>query len=62
MKFTEHALIDRLIINTIRYYSVTARPSLSSLIIYIRIYSAKESYMKLSYVYLKFGTARFDKP
>ena len=62
MKFIRYALMGRLIIDTIRYYSVTTRLSLSLLIIYIRLRSTKESYMKLSYIYLKFGTARFDKP
>ena len=62
MKFIRYTLISRLIIDIIRYYSVIARPSLSLLIIYIRIRSAKKSYIKLSYIYLKFNTARFDKP
>ena len=53
--------MSRLIIDTIRYYSATARLSLSSLIVYIRIRSTEKSYMKLSHIYLKFGTTRFDK-
>ena len=46
MKFTRHTPMGRLIIDTIRHYSPTARPSLSLLIIYIRMRSAEESHMK----------------
>ena len=46
MKFIRYAPIDRSIIDTIRHYSPTARPSLSLLIIYIKMRPAKKSYMK----------------
>ena len=38
--------MNRSIIYTIRYYSLIARPSLSPLIIYIKIRPAKESYIE----------------
>ena len=62
MKFIKYTSIDRLIIDTVRHYSVTTRFSLSLLIIYIRIRSAKESHIKLSYIHLKFDITRFGKP
>ena len=59
MKFIRYALIGRLIIDTIRYYSLIARLSLSSLMIYIRIRSAKESYMKFHYLNkVRYGSVR----
>ena len=62
MKFIGYTSMSRLIIDTIRHYSVTARLSLSLLIVYIKIRSAKKSHIKLSYIYLKFDITRFDKP
>ena len=53
--------MNRLIIYTIRYNNAIARLSLSLLIVYIKIRSAKESHIKLFYIHLKFDTTRFDK-
>ena len=41
--------MSRLIIDTIRYHNLIARLSLSLLIIYIKMRSAKESYIKFHY-------------
>ena len=59
MKFIRYAFIDRSIIDTIRYYSLIARPPLSLLIICIRIRSAKESHMKFYYLNkVRYGSVR----
>ena len=51
--------MGRSIIDTIRYYSLTARLSLSLLMIYIRMRPAEKSYMKFHYLNkVRYGSVR----